>query len=319
LEVGPDTYIWADENTYNFTNPLIGSNEKERWYSSNSGGKIDKPGIYKATYYHQYLINIKYSVIGKDLPKYPILYGVSLGENISKEILKEFVQIWLDSNTEFSVTYIIQEGLGERWIALNFRYFVTKPENIVIEYQHQYYVKITVNFEGAGNVYPLSGWYNAGSSLLISVYPNNGWKFYKWIGFGNGSYTGFESNALIIVNSPIEQTAVLLASLKIYSTNGGIVKYSYGNETGEVKENSMKEIFVLPGTEIKLTAEPVSIFFVFKHWNLGLKETQIKIIVDKPTEIVANFDLNYLLIITILLAVAISIAIILIIRRKISI
>ncbi len=80
----------------------------------------------------------------------------------------------------------------------------------------------------------------------------------------------------------------------------------------------MKEIFVLPGTEIKLTAEPASIFFVFKDWNLGLKETQIKIIVDKPTEIMANFDLNYFLIIIILLAVAIFIAIILIIRRKIS-
>ena len=316
--LNPDTYIWADENIYNFTNPLIGSNENERWYSLNSEGKIDKAGIYKASYYHQYLINIKYSVIGKDLPKYPILYGVSSGKNISKEILREFVQIWLDSNTEFYVTNIIQERLNERWIALNFRYFVTKPENIVIDYQHQYYVNITVNFKGAGNVYPLSGWYNAGSTLLISVYPNNGWKFYKWIGFGNGSYTGFERNASIIVNSPIEETAILLVSLKIYSTSGGIVKYSYENETGEVKENAMKEIFVLPGTEIKLTAEPASIFFVFKDWNLGLKETQIKIIVDKPTEIMANFDLNYFLIIIILLAVAIFIAIILIIRRKIS-
>jgi hypothetical protein len=315
ITVEPNASLWVDENEYNATNPLVGSNENERWYSLNNQGKINKAGIYEIVYYHQYLIKIKYSVTGKELPKNPIINGTSLGEKVSKEINKEDTQIWLDANSEFNVSYIIQENPKERWITEQFNYIVSKPESIVVVYSHQYYVSITSNSPKAGIVNPSSGWYNEGSTLVLSALPNNDWKFYKWIGTGSSAYTGTMNNVTIIVNSPIEQTAIFLASLKIYSTNGGSVIYTYGNETGKVESNSMKEIFVLPGEEVTLTAEPSSMFYVLKYWTGDLKESKIKITVNEPSQITATFDLNWLLIIIISLSIIISILIVILVKK----
>jgi len=316
ITVEPNVYVWADENEYNATNPLVGSNENERWYSLNSQGKINKAGVYEIVYYHQYLIEVKYSIVGKDMPKNPMLSGVSLGDKVSREVIKDGIKIWLDANSEFNVTDIIQETAKERWKAEQSKFFVGKHESIIVKYFHQYYVNIIANSIKAGIINPSSGWYNAGTSLIITASPNKDWKFYMWIGKGEGSYTGSSSNATIIVNSPIEQTAVFLASLKIYSSEGGSVTYIYGNETGKVEGNSMKEIFVFPGEEVTLIAEPSSIFYVFKHWTGELKEPKIKITVDEPKEITATFDLNWLFIIIILLAIAISILIIVMLKKR---
>ena len=316
ITVEPNVYAWADENEYNATNPLVGSNENERWYSLNSQGRINKAGVYEIIYYRQYLIEVKYSIVGKDIPKNPMLSGVSLGDKVSREVIKDGIKIWLDANSEFNLTDIIQEKEKERWKAEQPKFFVGKHESIIVKYFHQYYVNITANSIKAGIINPSSGWYNAGTSLIITASPNKDWKFYMWIGKGEGSYTGSSSNATIIVNTPIEQTAVFLASLKIYSSEGGSVTYIYGNETGKVEGNSMKEIFVFPGEEVTLIAEPSSIFYVFKHWTGELKEPKIKITVDEPKEITATFDLNWLFIIIILLAIAISILIILRLKKR---
>jgi hypothetical protein len=206
---------------------------------------------------------------------------------------------------------------NERWYTTNSTSgIVDKWKSILIIYYHQYYVILDVNAKDGGTVSPSSGWYNSGTTLTISATPNEGWKFYKWEGVGDGSYTGSEISAKITVNSPIIQKAIFLVSLKIYSSSGGSVKYIYEGEEGKVEGDSMKKIFVLPASEVTLIAEPSSIFYVFKSWNIEAKDSQIKIKVDKPTEIIATFDLNWLFIIGITIPVVAGIGVTLFIMMR---
>jgi hypothetical protein len=316
VTVEPNVYVWADENEYNATNPLAGSNENERWYSLNSQGRINKAGIYEIVYYHQYNVQFNYRIIGKWNPNAPEVTYVQFGKQLTNNLN---ITAWVDANTNFNIMPNPLTGStnNERWYTTNSTSgIVDKWKSILIIYYHQYYVILDVNAKDGGTVSPSSGWYNSGTTLTISATPNEGWKFYKWEGVGAGSYTGSEIGAKITVNSPIIQKAIFLVSLKIYSSSEGSVKYIYEGEEGKVEGDSMKEIFVLPGTEVTLIAEPSSIFYVFKSWNIEAKDSQIKIKVNKPTEIIATFDLNWLFIIGITIPVVAGIGVTLFILMK---
>jgi hypothetical protein len=315
ITVEPNVYVWADENEYNATNPLKGSNENERWYSPNYKGKINKAGIYEIVYYHQYSLQFNYRIIGKWNPNAPEVTYIQFGKEITSKLN---TTVWVDANAKYNIANpLIGSTNNERWYTTNSTSGIAdRWKSILIIYYHQYYVILDVNTKDGGTVSPSSGWYNSGTTLTISVSPNKGWKFYKWEGVGSGSYTGSEISAKITVNSPIIQKAIFLASLKIYSSAGGSVKYIYEEQEGKVEGGSMKEIFVLPGTEVTLIAEPSSIFYVFKSWNIEAKDSQIKITINKPTEIIASFDLNWLFIIGITIPVAVIVITLYIFMRK---
>jgi hypothetical protein len=74
-------------------------------------------------------------------------------------------------------------------------------------YQNQFYLTMSVNSSKAGTVTPSSGWYNAGSKVIIKATAKSGHKFKSWTGTGTGSYTGTSNPATITMNAAITETA----------------------------------------------------------------------------------------------------------------
>lgn len=81
----------------------------------------------------------------------------------------------------------------------------------------QYYLTMAKN--GVGTVSPSSGYYNAGSQVIITatqtcrVGLSKGWSFNGWTGSGSGSYSGFNNPATITMNGPITETATFVYGL----------------------------------------------------------------------------------------------------------
>lgn len=72
----------------------------------------------------------------------------------------------------------------------------------------QYQLTLTSAPSNGGLVAPASGsWFNSGQSVQISASANSGFVFNSWIGSGNGSYTGGNSSAAVVMSAPITQTA----------------------------------------------------------------------------------------------------------------
>ncbi|MEM4619284.1 MAG: CARDB domain-containing protein [Desulfurococcaceae archaeon] len=96
--------------------------------------------------------------------------------------------------------------------------------SITASYKTQYYLTIQASPSDGGSVSPSSGWYDAGSLILISATPSPGWTFERWIGYGNGSYSGTRSSVNIIINEPIIEIAYFYTfSISVLPTNGSII------------------------------------------------------------------------------------------------
>jgi hypothetical protein len=84
----------------------------------------------------------------------------------------------------------------------------TLSTNFTANYTTQYY--LTLNAGLGGSVSAANMWTNRGLSLNISATPSNGFSFGSWTGTGNGSYSGGNNPAVIILNGPIMENAVFL-------------------------------------------------------------------------------------------------------------
>jgi len=67
--------------------------------------------------------------------------------------------------------------------------------------------QLTMRAGTGGTVRPASGWRNRGATVSISAIPAAGYSFSNWTGSGNGSYSGTNNPASIIMAGPITETA----------------------------------------------------------------------------------------------------------------
>jgi hypothetical protein len=86
-------------------------------------------------------------------------------------------------------------------------YQVEVAEDIVETaiWELQYYIHID-STEG-GNVTTESGWVNENTEVILNAITLEGYTFMGWIGVGEVSYTGLESNYSLVVASPVNETA----------------------------------------------------------------------------------------------------------------
>ena len=64
-----------------------------------------------------------------------------------------------------------------------------------------------MNAGTGGAVLPAGGWRNKDAQGMIKARPSTGYHFTGWTGSGNGSYSGLENPASIIMNGPITEAA----------------------------------------------------------------------------------------------------------------
>jgi len=85
----------------------------------------------------------------------------------------------------------------------------TNQINQTIDFIEQFYLnEFATPTNGASQLLPGSGWYNASSALTIDEKPGISYAFVGWNGIGSGSYTGNSVSANIIMNSPITENAI---------------------------------------------------------------------------------------------------------------
>ncbi|MEM2939023.1 MAG: SdrD B-like domain-containing protein [Candidatus Bathyarchaeia archaeon] len=101
---------------------------------------------------------------------------------------------------------------------------VTSNTTLTAYMNLEYYLTVQVG-SGSGTVSPYSGWYQAGSSVLISATPSEGYAFDCWAGSGLGSYNGSSSSASVMMNAPITQTAYFFTfSISVSPSSGSVTQ-----------------------------------------------------------------------------------------------
>jgi len=72
-------------------------------------------------------------------------------------------------------------------------------------YQKQYYVTLQTN--GPGSITFNSGWYDAGTTIILGATANPQHTFKSWVGTGSGSYSGTHNSTAVTINGPITELA----------------------------------------------------------------------------------------------------------------
>jgi 3',5'-cyclic AMP phosphodiesterase CpdA len=77
----------------------------------------------------------------------------------------------------------------------------------VAQWKTQYYLTIE---ECIGGSVSSSGWFDAGSEVIIGATPDSGFTFSSWVGTGSGSYSGSQSSHKVTLDGPVTQKPVFL-------------------------------------------------------------------------------------------------------------
>ncbi len=72
------------------------------------------------------------------------------------------------------------------------------------------------SYGGSGTVSPSSGYYQIGKPLTLSAIPNQNSVLFEWVGSGKGSYTGNNETYTLILQGPINETAIFGIKVPVY-------------------------------------------------------------------------------------------------------
>ncbi|MHB1621855.1 MAG: InlB B-repeat-containing protein [Cuniculiplasma sp.] len=124
----------------------------------------------------------------------------------------------------YTVSTPISGLTGVRYVTVGSGSVPVKGNNPVVPvpYTTQYYLAISSSPSVGGVTSPLSGWYNAGSTVTISETVNSSYTFMSWTSIGTGSYTGTSASHTITIRSPITEIASFDKLYLITFTESGI-------------------------------------------------------------------------------------------------
>jgi len=373
--------VWADAGSNFAMNVLLqGSSGTERWVSTgDTSGTLDSPTVITPVYYHQYLVQIGYSLQGNGSPGAPVLTFVSLGvgqtltpsyqalwadggsrllltealagapqgarwelgnqvpgvvsapirENVTYYLqveatitlqvngggnltatygaLTRFVftylgrpmspevqnaTYWLDSGSPWSVTPVVQGGLGERWILVgeNSSGSATAPFSLSLSYQHQYQVVASLGSPGGQLMPNPTGWYDNGAQVEFVANSSSGWEFGYW--GGNQNLT--TSSGTLTITGFTNETAVFYPGVTISAESGGSVKVVGDISSGIANSSKPFVAYETPGSTVTLYATPSSSISQFNSWtgNETGNQNPLKFVVNAPVQVSAAFGLS---------------------------
>jgi len=286
--------IWADAGSIlDVQGTFTGQSLQERWQLGSSPSTVlTSPSLLSFVYYHQVELQIAYTIPPGGLPRPPVLTGSELGSPFTSSLLSGNT-IWLDSGTPWSVSEYLQSGItGERWAATGGENgTVGQAASIQLSYVHEYYVSVSANSQ-AGGVTSQSEWVPNGGSLQVSATPNVNWALAGWLGGGQGSYSGRNVSAMVVVVAPLTETAEFDLGFVVHISGGGSATVSFGTSSYTVGGNPLT-FYVAPGTSVALTARPGP-FESFAGWrgvsagNAGA----VVIVPSSPVSVTAVFVVN---------------------------
>ena len=294
---------WVDAgSSYNYSSVLSSSTPSERWASESPPSRTanGSAAVTSPAYYLQYLVQFDYSISGQGgNPSSPVVNYTAFGLPVSEGATKSFS--WVDAGSSDSYPLLLNgSDANQRWIIDNGSYSaengsVKASAILSVSYDHQYLVSLSAASPG-GTFSPSSGWYDSGSTLNLAESATARWQSEGWVGEGNGSFSGSETNAAVQVDSPIMESAVFYPGLLLSASGGGSMQYAYDQNAGTIKSGDSTTLYVPPGTTISVSASPSSFIYSFNSW-MGAStagSSQSSITVASPVTLNAGFGLNFL-------------------------
>ena len=109
----------------------------------------------------------------------------------------------------YNVSTPISGGTGIRYVTAGSGSVTVNGNSpsVSVPYNTQYYLAMSSSPSAGGTALPLSGWYNASSTVTISATASSGYAFISWTGTGTGGYTGTSASHTITISAPITETA----------------------------------------------------------------------------------------------------------------
>jgi hypothetical protein len=287
------TNLWVDYGT-----PLgvpwtfAGSTQFERWDLGNPpSAPLTAPGALSLVYYHQFYVPFVYIVSSQGNPPSPILTGSQFGVKNSWP-LASGTSTWLDGDSPWSISGILQNSAsGERWAgsgSLNGTVSTGAP--IIAAYQHEFYVSVTSNPEGAGTLSG-GGWVQAGQAIAISANPSHGYAFMRWEGSGQGAYSGQSENFSVTVSAPMQEVAQYDLALLVHVSGRGSVSVEIGSSTYTV--GNQLTFYLAPGTHVTLVAN-AGLLEDFSGWQgvPGGRAGAVAFTAESPLVVNAAFTID---------------------------
>jgi hypothetical protein len=189
-----------------------------------------------------------------------IIYNVSFDQNGIKNGTSWFVTVngrnvsSTSSSIEFpemngSYSYIIgtvNGGSGVRYVAEQITGVVVVTGSGVtvhVLFYTQYYFSSFVS-SGGGKTFPDNGWYNSSAKITINATAEDGFEFIAWKGVGVGNYSGNQSQVVVIINGPLNETATFGKLYAVQVSESGLISGSewYFNTTNGFSVNSTSPV-----------------------------------------------------------------------------
>ncbi len=288
---------WLDSGSrWSATSIIRGQSFFERWASPLASGQSSGPNSVSVQYYHQYLASVSYSITGGGSPVNPTLTFRANGSSLRQTVGTKPIGIWLDNGTSYIITDPLPGSTRqERWHALiGLNGTISTAIVFDVAYYHQFLITVIPSPSEGGVVSPPTGWYNLGTAVTVFGLPKTGYQFEGWNGIGLGSNSGSNSTSSIVVNGPVNETAIFYPGLTIHSTNDGTLTYSHVSLQGSIPPGGSTTVYVPVGDQVLLSAIPSSPFYQFNGWSGGAvgANNTITIQVDTPKVVNGSFGVN---------------------------
>ncbi len=154
LTTSATSYYFDLGSTWTVTNPLAGSGNSERWQSNQTlNGTISGAVTLNITYYHQFLVNFTYTVIGGGSPTAPITNFTQFGSSISVSAsATRATQRWVDSGSTYSYSNLLGgSNSTERWSTNSAIGNISASISVNPSFYHQFRQTLSYSVVGGGS------------------------------------------------------------------------------------------------------------------------------------------------------------------------
>ena len=258
---------------------------------------INGSQTFTARFIPQYLITILANIPG------PVLSSDIPGCDVQQPAP---IYCWVDEN--FAPTLIVNTPQGGQDCRFSFIQWsdgdvrtlrpigpVTGPETYVAMFTGE--CMLTLNDTCTGNP-PIRSWFTLGDTLSLEWLPPSGlpprerYRFEKWICDGPGCYSGPDPNPMIIIQGPINETAVCYHEffVTVDTSPTGI-----GYTIDDLLHNGLTSVWWTNQTlhRFNLTVLSIvigSVRYVFTHWSDGVLLPDRQVLISAPEDYIAYYE-----------------------------
>ena len=180
LSTTPQTLSVDLGTAWSVTGTLAGSTQTERWQTGQlTSGILRFSGTFTFTYYHQYLIDFGFGVVGGGSGySPPSITLTQFGYQASATASTGGLGVWVDAQSRYNYTAVLPaSGPNERWMAQTGSGTVASSSSVTLQYYHQYLVPFSYVGGGDTSSRPVLSYSSLGGTLgaPLGLQPQSFW------------------------------------------------------------------------------------------------------------------------------------------------